>query len=153
LRAPDVVCMPDLWVRISTISLRTFKSAAMTVIRFAAKFDQWRISVVGLISYWAQRLMAVRCFARYHSATDRRTQIPPLDLLRYRPRRARPYLYTEQDIERLMAAARALRPAGGLRGLTYATVLGLLSVTGLRMRSAVIEAGGHRLSGGSADDS
>ncbi|HZL25408.1 MAG TPA: tyrosine-type recombinase/integrase, partial [Acidobacteriaceae bacterium] len=88
-------------------------------------------------AYWAQRLMAVRCFARHHSATDPRTQIPPLELLRYRPRRARPYLYTEQDIERLMAAAKALRPTGGLRGLTYATLLGLLSVTGLRISEAL----------------
>lgn len=88
-------------------------------------------------SWWAQRLMAVRCFARYHSATDTRTQVPPQDLLRYRPQRARPYLYTEQDIERLMGAAEALRPAGGLRGLTYATLLGLLSVTGLRISEAL----------------
>jgi integrase len=88
-------------------------------------------------SYWAQRLMAVRCFSRHHSATDPRTQIPPLDLLRYRPRRARPYLYTAEDIERLMAAAKALRPAGGLRGLTYASLLGLLSVTGLRISEAL----------------
>jgi integrase/recombinase XerD len=88
-------------------------------------------------SWWAQRLMAVRCFARHHRATDPRTQVPPLDLLRFRPRRARPYLYTEQDIERLMAAAKLLRPAGGLRGLTYATLLGLLSVTGLRISEAL----------------
>jgi integrase len=88
-------------------------------------------------SWWAQRLMAVRCFARYHSATDTRTEVPPQDLLRYRPRRAHPYLYTKQDIERLMGAAKALRPADGLRGLTYATLLGLLSVTGLRISEAL----------------
>ncbi len=35
---------------------------------------------------------------------------PPQDLLRYRPQRARPYLYTEQDIERLMGAARRCGP-------------------------------------------
>jgi integrase/recombinase XerD len=88
-------------------------------------------------SYWAQRLIAVRCFARHHSAADPRTQIPPSDLLRYRPRRARPYLYSERDIEQLMTAAKALRPAGGLRGLTYASLLGLLSVTGLRISEAL----------------
>jgi integrase/recombinase XerD len=88
-------------------------------------------------SWWAQRLMAVRCFARQHTATDPRTQVPPQDLLRYRPRRARPYLYTDQDIKRLMAAAMTLRPTGGLRGPTYATLLGLLSVTGLRISEAL----------------
>jgi len=86
---------------------------------------------------WGQRLMAVRCFARYHCATDPRTQIPPSDLLPSRPRRARPYLYSEQDIERLLVAARGLRPAGGLRGFTYVALLGLLAVTGLRISEAL----------------
>jgi len=71
------------------------------------------------------------------SAADPRTQIPPSDLLRYRPRRARPYLYSEWDIERLIAAAKALRPAGGLRDSTYASLLGLLFVTGLRISEAL----------------
>jgi integrase/recombinase XerD len=88
-------------------------------------------------SYLAQRLIAVRCFARHHFATDPRTQIPPSDLLPYRPRRARPYLYSEQDIERLLIAARDLRPAGGLRGSTYVALLGLLAVTGLRISEAL----------------
>jgi len=82
-------------------------------------------------SYWAQRLIAVRCFARYHCATDPRTQIPPSDLLPNDPRRARPYLYSELGIERLLSAAWVLRPAGGLRGFTYVTLLGLLVVTGM----------------------
>jgi len=47
--APGVACMADLWVRISMISSTAFKSAAMTVIPFAAKSDRWRILVVGLI--------------------------------------------------------------------------------------------------------
>ena len=43
-------------------------------------------------SNWARRLSFVRGFARYRSATDPRTQIPPQGLLPYRPQRARPYL-------------------------------------------------------------
>ena len=88
-------------------------------------------------SFWSQRLAAVRCFARYHCAADPRTQIPPSDLLQHRPRRARPYLYSEQDIERLLRSAKELRPVGGLRGFTYATLLGLLVVTGLRISEAL----------------
>jgi hypothetical protein len=41
---------------------------------------------------WARRLSWVRLFARYRSATDPRTHIPPPGLLPYRPQRARPYL-------------------------------------------------------------
>ena len=54
---------------------------------------------------WARRLSWVRGFARYRSAIDPRTQIPPMGLLPYRYQRARPYIYTEQEIERLLAAA------------------------------------------------
>ena len=79
---------------------------------------------------WARRLTCVRCFARYWSATDPQTQIPPWSLLPHRPRRARPYLYTDQEIRQLLEAAKQL---GGLLGLTYYCLLGLLSVTGLRI--------------------
>lgn len=44
---------------------------------------------------WARRLSVVRTFARHRSATDPRTQIPPPGLLPFQPRRARPYLHSE----------------------------------------------------------
>src|ERR1700687_4045545 len=49
-------------------------------------------------AHWAQRLSFVRGFARYRSATDPRTQIPPQGLLPFQPKRARPYLYTHDEI-------------------------------------------------------
>jgi integrase len=79
---------------------------------------------------WARRLTNVRGFARYWSATDPKTQIPPWSLLPHRPRRASPYLYTDKEIGELLQAAKQLR---GLLGLTYYCLLGLLSVTGLRI--------------------
>jgi integrase len=79
---------------------------------------------------WAARLTCVRSFARYWSATDPRTQIPPESLLPYRPSRARPYLYSDKEIHQLLEAARQL---DGLFGLTHYCLLGLLSVTGLRL--------------------
>jgi integrase/recombinase XerD len=60
---------------------------------------------------WARRLSWVRGFARYRSASDSRTQIPPTGLLPYRYQRPRPYIYTDQEIECLLAAARALPPS------------------------------------------
>ena len=54
---------------------------------------------------WARRLCFVRGFARYRSATDARTEIPPVGVLPHRSTRARPYLYTEQEVQRLLDAA------------------------------------------------
>ncbi len=47
---------------------------------------------------WARRLCFVRGFARHRSATDNRTEVPPVGLLPHRSTRARPYLYTEQEV-------------------------------------------------------
>ena len=90
-----------------------------------------------LPSEWAKRLSCVRGFARYQSAVDPRTEIPPKSLLPYRPQRARPYIYTDQEIKRLLVAARSLPPTGGLRSWKYYCLLGLLSVTGLRIGEAL----------------
>jgi len=85
---------------------------------------------------WARRLSVVRTFARHHSATDPRTQIPPEGLLPYRPKRARPYLYSAKEIRSLLRAALSLPARGGLRPWTYHCLFGLLSVTGLRLGEA-----------------
>jgi integrase len=86
---------------------------------------------------WARRLSYVRGFARYRSATDSRTEIPPWGLLPHRPERARPYLYTDTEIQQLLEAALHLAPAGGLRAWTYHVLLGLLAVTGIRISEAL----------------
>lgn len=85
---------------------------------------------------WARRLRYVRGFARHRSATDPRTQIPPAGLLPFRPKRARPHLYTDDEIKALLSAALRLPSHGGLRPWTYHTLLGLLSVSGLRIGEA-----------------
>jgi len=85
----------------------------------------------------AQRLGYVRSFARHCSASDPQTEIPPRDLLPYRPRRARPYLYSDEEIERLLRGALDLQPVDGLRPWTFYCLLGLLSVAGLRIGEAI----------------
>lgn len=84
---------------------------------------------------WAKRLSWVRGFARHRSATDPRTQIPPANLLPYRPKRAQPYLYSDDEIRALLKAALQL-PGGGLRPWLYYCLFGLLSVSGLRIGEA-----------------
>ncbi len=88
---------------------------------------------------WAQRLSFIRGFARYRSATDGRTQIPPPGLLPFQPRRARPYLYSDNEIHRLLDAALKMPcrfERGDLRPWVYYCLLGLLSVSGLRLGEA-----------------
>jgi len=82
---------------------------------------------------WAQRLSYVRGFARHWSATDPRMEIPPWRLLPYRPSRARPYLYSEEEIRRLLKAAQSLPSRHPLRPWTYYCLFGTLVVTGLRL--------------------
>ena len=85
----------------------------------------------------AQRLGYVRGFARYHVASDPQTEIPPAGLLPFRPSRAQPYLYSDEDIAGLLQCSLDLPTAGGLRPWTYHCLLGLLSVTGLRIGEAI----------------
>jgi integrase len=89
-------------------------------------------------AYWASRLSAVRRFAQYRRATDPRTEVPVVGLLRARYQRKRPYLYTEEEITRLMGAAARLASPTGLRAKTYVTLLGLLTVAGLRISEAIV---------------
>jgi integrase/recombinase XerD len=88
---------------------------------------------------WAHRLSVVRTFARHRSATDPRTQIPPPGLLPFQPKRARPYLYSEEEIRSLLRAALRMPHryrCGKLRPWTFYCLLGLLSVSGLRLGEA-----------------
>lgn len=88
-------------------------------------------------SAWAQRLSFVRCFARYRVATDSRTEIPPAELLPFRSKRARPYLYTDKEITELLEAAVHLQSASPLRRRTFYCLFGLLAVTGMRVGEAI----------------
>jgi Site-specific recombinase XerD len=85
---------------------------------------------------WARRLSFVRLFARHRSATDPRTQIPPAGFLPYRPKRARPYLYSDAELSALLSAALSLSGDGELRPWTYHCLFGLLSVSGMRLSEA-----------------
>jgi integrase/recombinase XerD len=88
-------------------------------------------------SWWAQRLSYVRGFARYCSAIDPRTEIPPVALLPFHGKRANPYFYTDEEIKHLLQAALAQPAEYGLQGWTYYCLLGLLTVTGLRIGEAI----------------
>ena len=85
----------------------------------------------------AARLASVRRFATWRRATDPRTQVPPEGLLPHRYRRTRPYIYSEDEIGRIVLTAGGLASAKGLRARTYSTLFGLLAVTGMRASEAL----------------
>mgnify|MGYP001560915888 CR=1 FL=1 len=111
------------------------RGAAYITTQLAMEWAQQSQSV--LPSTCAQRLGHVRSFARHHVASDPQTEIPPPGLLPFRPRRARPYLYSEEEIDRLLRCAMDLPSNDGLRPWTYHCLLGLLSVAGLRIGEAI----------------
>jgi integrase len=83
----------------------------------------------------AIRLSVVRGFVTYLHSIDATVQVPPADLLRHGPDRATPYLYSDNQIRALIAAAGRLRPA--FRAATYQTLIGLLVVSGIRIGEAI----------------
>jgi integrase len=87
--------------------------------------------------YQARRLPGVRCFARSCAIFDPGTEIPPEGLLGRAQRRVAPHISTEAELSALLAAARRRRSRTGLRPQTYATLIGLLSCTGLRIAEAL----------------
>jgi integrase len=86
--------------------------------------------------HWhAMRLGAVRGFARYLHEVDPSVEVPAADLLPDRPRRAVPYLYTDEQILALIEAAGTLR--AGHKTATFRTLFGLMIVTGMRIGEAI----------------
>ena len=86
---------------------------------------------------WALRLADVRRFLAWLSTIDPRTEVPPRGLLPERYRRRPPYIYSDEEIERIVSEALRLPSPSGLRGHTYSTLFGLLAATGLRHGEAI----------------
>jgi integrase len=104
-------------------------------ITVTAALDWARLPAAGSSNWWAYRLSAVRGFATYLHPLDPRHEVPGADLLPQRTRRASPYLYSDADIAALIAATGTLRTP--LRRATFATLIGLLAVTGIRVGEAI----------------
>jgi integrase/recombinase XerD len=86
------------------------------------------------VVWWHQRLAIVRGFARYLHAFDARHEVPPVNLLPAKFRRAIPYLFSDAQIRALLEAARSLRPP--LRAASCEALIGLLAVSGMRVSEA-----------------
>lgn len=97
---------------------------------------RWACQSSGASSYWrARRLGMVRQFALHVRAFDARTEVPLTGLIPYRTPRRTPYLYSSSDVRALMQGCAHVR--GPLAPATYATLMGLLAVTGMRIGEAM----------------
>jgi integrase/recombinase XerD len=90
--------------------------------------EQWKPITVDF------RMSAVRGFADYLHAIDPATEVPPAGLLSAPRRRPAPHVYSPAEITDLLDAAAGLKPQ--LRAATFTTLLGLLTVTGMRLGEA-----------------
>ncbi len=86
---------------------------------------------------WTTRLSMVRVFAGWLQGFDGRSEVPPPGLITSRPRRTRPYIYSDDQIAEIVAEAARLPSSYGLRGWTCSTLFGLIAVTGLRVNEAL----------------
>ncbi|WP_217634001.1 tyrosine-type recombinase/integrase [Raineyella antarctica] len=90
---------------------------------------------------------SVRGFATYLHAIDPVHQALPMGLLPQRSVRASPYLYSDAEISCLISATATLRTP--LRRATFATLIGLLAVSGIRVGEAIsLDRGDVDLAGG-----
>ena len=115
--------------------LDRLETAGTSTITVANALDWARLPAGGSSNWWAYRLSAVRGFATYLHAIDPAHEVPTPDLLPQRSLRASPYLYSDAEIVALVAATGMLRTP--IRRATFATLIGLLAVTGIRVGEAI----------------
>jgi integrase len=90
----------------------------------------------GRPGWHAARLTAIRGFAAYvHADRSADAELIPTGLIPSRVEHAVPFLYTAAQVTDLMRQAKALTPL--IRGLTLATVIGLMASTGIRIGEAL----------------
>lgn len=85
----------------------------------------------------ARRLGAVIRFARYIRVEDQRHELPPTVFGSEKGPRPVPYIFSKENIQRLLQAASELGRRDTFRGHTYSTFFALLACTGLRVSEAI----------------
>jgi integrase len=111
--------------------------------QFASKRGESYIRTPSVIEWASQsklprsRLESIVPFARYLQGENERHEVPPSQV--FGPRRSRriPFIYSQDELNRLLQAAMRLEPRDSLRPHTYATLFALLAVSGLRISEAL----------------
>lgn len=98
----------------------------------------WLETVAGTPNTRARRMSEIILFARFLRAEDPRHDIPRADVTRSQARPV-PYIYTPDEIVRILDAAGSLRhqKPNPLRHQLYVMLFGLIAATGLRVCEAL----------------
>jgi integrase/recombinase XerD len=83
------------------------------------------------------RLRNVAQLARFLHVEDAAHEVPAKDYFHAPMRRRLPYIYSPEEIAELLRAANRVRQSYPLRRQVYATLLGLIAATGLRISEAL----------------
>ena len=103
-----------------------------------ALFLRWQEASSGTNrATWAGILGTIRIFAQWLHCMDSKHEVPPQALIPSHHRRPRPYIYSDEEIRRIVEIAAGLPSIKGLRALTSSTLFGLIAVTGLRISEAL----------------
>jgi integrase/recombinase XerD len=115
--------------------------------RFATARGDSRIETQTVIDWAAQspspearevRLQVIIAFARHCHAEDVTHDVPRAGVFgKGYSRRPIAYIFSPEEIERLLAAALTLQPKASLRPFTFHVLFGLLAATGLRLGEAL----------------
>lgn len=84
-----------------------------------------------------RRLDVVRIFARHVQIEDSIHEVPPVGVFSSKRLPYRPFIFTADQIRKILEYASSLRTAGSLRPWTYCTLFSLLAVTGMRISEAL----------------
>lgn len=88
-------------------------------------------------STWGARFTVVRLFSQWLHCLDAAHEVLPRGLIPYRYCRKHPYIFTDAQIAAIIEEAVRLPSIYGIRGLTCATLFGLIAVTGMRINEAL----------------
>lgn len=144
----DVALMADRYLHMRRAMGYTLHQQGQMLLDFAKFFQETGAEYVSsdVILEWVTlpsdadqtwlyaRLGAIRPFAQFLQAFDPQTQVPEASIIQDGNHRARPYIFSDAEISRLLEAADKLHPA--FRALTYRSYISLVAVTGMRRREA-----------------
>ena len=126
--------------------LRTDQIYLASYARFAAKAGDTHMRSSTAIN-WAKlarsdesravRIAVLIRFARFARADDNRHEVPPSDVFFRRRQRRHPYIFSDDEVLRIVQHARQLGPRDSMRPHTFSTLFGLLAATGLRISEAL----------------